>query len=166
MAHPERRVRPGSDEYFFLTLARLVSGKTYPSNYGGIRRATKDMRVQHERVRLQIPRLDVRGMVQRREPVIREPSEQVTRAIQDENYPDMMRGLNDLFGYADIDYHESLGGEALALSLNAHLASYKKLDERFRTTDRFLIMAGDRIPSQIQQDEASGNVWREHYLLR
>jgi hypothetical protein len=166
MAYPEREFRPGSIEADVMAIVRKFTGTPYPLNSFGLTLAHIDMQNQHARVRLRTPISEVRGLVIRKDPIIRSTAEDTMQFGVARQYAQALQSANFLHEYGAVDHQDSLGGEALNLSLNAHRLLMGMLLTDFRETDSFLSTKWDRLSPEIDRSVEAGDRAREEYLLR
>lgn len=69
-------------------------------------------------------------------------------------------------GDGEIDYKDSLGGEAFDLSLRTHRAFAERIRDRFSVSDLHLRLKGHQIFAEIEMLRQQGNSLKELELLR
>lgn len=163
----ERQFPPIDPEFAFLGLAHLFTGIDYPHNPQGLRDATAALRSQHEKV---MPptrtRVQLLHIVAQRDPIIRTTEQMAAIALDADDYETALSTANHLHAYGEIEYKDSLGGEAFDLSLKTHRALAERIRDRFSASDSYLMFAGTKMFTEIEQNRQKGNFPRELELLR
>lgn len=163
----ERQSSPIDPEIVFLELAHMFTGINYPHNPQGLRDATAALRSQHEKVMPPIhTRVQLLQIVAQRDPIIKATEQMAAVALDSDDYGAALSTANHLHAYGEIDYKDSLGGEAFDSSLKAHRAIAEKIRDRFSASDSYLMFAGTKMFTEIEQNRQNGNFVRELELLR
>ncbi|GEM_PF-5617861 len=163
----ERRFNPLDKESAYIQMARSFTGENYPDNKTGLKNAKAAMEAQHEKImpptrsREQLIRI-----VAQKNPIIETNEQFAAIAMEEDDYETALGTTNHLFAYGDIDYKDSLGGEAFNLSLRAHRALAEKIRENFSTRDLYLRSAGNKVFAEIEQLSIQGEFAKELEVLR
>lgn len=167
MTNSERPFSPRDPEFALIGLAQTFIGLNYPNNRQGLIAARAALVVQHERVMPPAPtRARLKQVVAQREPVIGITEQMAAIAIDADDYEAALAAANYLHAFGDIDYKDSLGGQAFELSLRTHRALSERIRDRFSALDPFLRIAGGKMFREIEQLRQQNDSPRELELLR
>ncbi len=164
---PERSYTPRDPEFAFLGMAHMFTGIDYPNNPQGLNAATAALREQHERIMPPAPtRARLQQVVAQRDPLIRMTEQMAAIALDADDYEAALLSANHLHAYGEIDFKDSLGGEAFDLSLRTHRALAERIRNRFSSSDPYLRVVGGQMFTEIEQLRNQGDSPRELELLR
>ena len=166
MAHPERPIHPADPRFSFISMASMLTGEIYGLNNSGLQEATTALRTQHAKISLQMAPETLRRTVETKDPVIKATEESAVKSIKEGDFEAALESANYLNEYAEIDYKDSLGGEALQLSLETHRLFAATVLARYSDVDPFLKRGFPGMVSDITYAAATKNFAKELELIR
>ena len=162
---PENRFGSQYEDFAFLGLAGLVTGRDFPNSQDGLTEAIAAMQIQHQKVMPNFSYDEAAYLVSQWEPVhVAEVMGQ--SALSAEVFDEVLYFSNQLFVFGEVDLQRDLGNRAFQISLQFHRQFADLIRERFSGTDPYLIMAGKATYSDIEKLREAGDEQVELTILR
>lgn len=164
---PELEFSLGDPRNVPVTVAKKFTGEQFPHTNAGLEAAMVVLTTQHEKTLPpgQTPLL-LHQIVARKDSIIRETEQMSALALAEGDFEAAILTANYLHAYGEIDYQDSLGGEAFELSLRTHRALSGMVFSRFAHVDPFLRVAAPRLLTDLDALKKTGKTAEEIKILR